>query len=185
MLGQFTSKDYFPSKQQTALLSTGSLPNSVTRLGDLLVFWASIKACGDDMLAQIADIFVQFSSGSIFGQLLIDIGQLLTQAFWSPCFQSIWSNSSTYLGMLPLIVTDWGIVTRSENAKICILASASTMFLSQIQRYLELSMRILRYLVYESNTNVLTLVTPCDKTRWGDYKFKWVNKAWDMLIEAI
>ena len=63
---------------------------SVTRLVDFLLFGRLFKACGNGFLAQIVYIIgrflkkCHFSSESIFGQLFIDIGQLLTQAFWSP-----------------------------------------------------------------------------------------------------
>ena len=55
-----------------------------------VVVWTSFKACGNGYLVQIAHSIglffkkVSFYSESIFGHLFIDIGRLLTQAFWSP-----------------------------------------------------------------------------------------------------
>ena len=68
----------------------GTIMISVTRLVDFLLFGRLFKACGNGFLAQIVYIIgrflkkCHFSSESIFGQLFIDSGQLLTQAFWSP-----------------------------------------------------------------------------------------------------
>ena len=76
------------------LISTFSVPSSVTRLGDLLHFGQLFKASSNNYFAKIAHIFgnfcigvkiFQFSSEIIIGQLLETLGNFLLVTLVPSC----------------------------------------------------------------------------------------------------
>ena len=76
------------------LISTFSVPSSVTRLGDLLHFGQLFKASSNNYFAKIAHIFgnfcigvkiFQFSSEIIIGQLLETLGNFLLVTLFPSC----------------------------------------------------------------------------------------------------
>ena len=93
-VAQFAKRLHLTVKKWCNMLHFGPWDGaSVTVWPDWVIF-----CCLDDFLKPVATTFFSpnwpyywailkkchFSSESIFGQLFIDIGQLLTQAFWSP-----------------------------------------------------------------------------------------------------